>query len=71
MLQILLNDERRPSRQPQHQLNSNMQEAIKKEVVKLLQWSLVGTCALIIKNSVMSLGRTIFLFPSLIKIWDS
>jgi len=36
MHQILLNDEHHPSRQPQRRLNLNMQEVVKKEVVKLL-----------------------------------
>jgi len=33
---ILLDDEHRPSRQPQRRLNLNMQEVVKKEVVKFL-----------------------------------
>jgi len=36
MHQILLKDEHRPFRQPQHRLNPNMQEVIQKEVLSYL-----------------------------------
>ena len=38
---ILLNDEHHPSRQPQRPLNPNMQEIVKKEVVKLLDAGII------------------------------
>ena len=41
MHRILLNDEHSPSRQPQRWLNPNMQEVVKKEVVKLLDAEIV------------------------------
>ena len=41
MHRILLDDEHRPSRQPQCQLNPNMQEVVKKEVVKLLDAGII------------------------------
>ena len=37
MHRIFLDEGHRPSRQPQHRLNPNMQEVVKKEVVKLLE----------------------------------
>jgi len=36
MHRILLDDEHRPSREPQRRLNPNVQKVVKKEVVKLL-----------------------------------
>jgi len=41
MHRILLDDKHRPSRQPQHGLNPNMQEVIKKQVIKLLNAGII------------------------------
>jgi len=41
MHQILIDDKHRPSRQPRHRLNPNMQEVVKKEVVKLLDVGII------------------------------
>ncbi|KAI3816831.1 hypothetical protein L1987_16536 [Smallanthus sonchifolius] len=76
----LMEDDYKPAVQHQMRLNPNMQEVVKKEVIKLLDagliypisdspWSPVGEFASITANSMILHGKTIFPSRSLIRCW--
>jgi len=56
MHRILLDNEHRPSRQPQCGLNPNMQEVVKKKVVKLLDARIIYP---ILDNAYVSLVQVV------------